>query len=160
VRGTQKDAVVTKVILVRHGHVEGISPARFRGRADLILTPEGRRQAEATARRIRRSWAPAAIYTSPLGRCRATAEAIGKPLGLSPNALDGLIDIDYGEWQGLTPEEVGRGWPELLETWYQAPHWAAIPGGETLQAVQSRAVSACARGDRPASERHGRRGRP
>jgi phosphoserine phosphatase len=133
---------MTKVILVRHGYVEGISPERFRGRADLMLTSEGRRQAEATARRISRSWAPASIYTSPLDRCRATAEAIGMPLGLSPHALEGLIDIDYGQWQGLTPDEVRGRWPGLLETWYRAPHWAAIPGGETLQAVLSRAVSA------------------
>jgi broad specificity phosphatase PhoE len=47
---------MTKLIVVRHGHVEGISPERFRGRVDLELTPEGRRQAAATARRIRETW--------------------------------------------------------------------------------------------------------
>lgn len=132
---------MTKIILVRHGHVEGISPERFRGRADLMLTPEGRRQAEATARRIHATWNPAAVYTSPLSRCRATGEAIGNPLGLSPSPLDGLIDIDYGQWQGLTPDEVRSRWPESLATWYRAPDWAAIPGGETLQAVLTRTVS-------------------
>ena len=133
---------MTKIILVRHGHVEGISPERFRGRADLMLTPEGRHQGETTARRIHATWGPAAIYTSPLSRCRATGEAIGKPLGLSPRPVDGLIDIDYGEWQGLTPDEVRNRWPEPLDTWYRAPHWAAIPGGETLQAVLARTVPA------------------
>ena len=133
---------MTKIILVRHGHVEGISPERFRGRADLMLTPEGHRQAEATARRIHATWAPAAIYASPLSRSRATAEAIGKPLGLSPSPVQGLIDIDYGEWQGLTPNEVGSRWSELLDTWHRAPDWAAIPGGETLQDVLTRTVSA------------------
>ena len=103
---------MTKIILVRHGHVEGISPERFRGRADLMLTPEGRHQGETTARRIHATWGLAAIYTSPLSRCRATGEAIGKPLGLSPSPVDGLIDIDYGEWQGLTPDEVRDRWPE------------------------------------------------
>jgi phosphoserine phosphatase len=132
---------LTKIILVRHGHVEGISPERFRGRADLKLTPEGRRQAEATARRIHAAWTPAAIYTSPLSRSRATAEAIGKPLGLSPIALDRLIDIDYGDWQGLTPAEVGRQWPEALDAWYRTPDWAAIPAGETVQDVLARTVS-------------------
>jgi phosphoserine phosphatase len=140
--GYRKDGCVTKIILVRHGHVEGISPARFRGRTDLMLTPEGRHQAEATARRIHAAWAPAAIYTSPLSRCRATGEAIEKSLGLASSPVDGLIDIDYGEWQGLTVDEVKNRWPELLDTWYRAPHWAAIPGGETLQALLSRAVAA------------------
>ena len=130
---------MTKIILVRHGHVEGISPERFRGRADLILTPEGRRQAEATARRIHAAWAPAAIYTSPLRRCLATGEAIGKPLGVAPFPLGDLIDIDYGEWQ---PQEVRSRWREALDTWYQAPDWAAIPGGERLQQVLARTVSA------------------
>ena len=91
---------MTKIILVRHGHVEGISPERFRGRADLALTPEGRRQADTTARRIHAVWAPAAIYTSPLSRARETGEAIGKPFGLSPSLLDGLVDIDYGQMAG------------------------------------------------------------
>ena len=133
---------MTKIILVRHGHVEGISPARFRGRADLPLTPEGLRQAEATARRIEVSWTPAALYASPLSRCLTTAEAIGRPFGLTPAPVPGLMDIDYGEWQGLTPDEVGRKWPEPLDTWYRAPDWAAIPGGESLQDVLARTVAA------------------
>ena len=133
---------MTKIILVRHGHVEGISPERFRGRADLALTPEGLRQAEAAARRIVASWTPAALYASPLRRCLTTAEAIGRPFGLTPAPVPGLMDIDYGEWQGLTPDEVGRKWPEMLDTWYRTPHWAAIPGGESLQAVLARAVAA------------------
>jgi phosphoserine phosphatase len=132
---------MTKIILVRHGHVEGISPERFRGRVDLTLTAEGRRQAAVTADRIHATWRPAAAFTSPLSRCRATAEAIATPLGLTPRPLDGLIDIDYGQWQGLTPDEVRARWPGLLETWYRAPDWAAIPGGETLQDVLARALS-------------------
>ena len=133
---------MTKIILVRHGHVEGISPERFRGRADLSLTAEGVKQAEAAARRILATWTPSAIYASPLSRAVATAEAIGRPIGLSPNSLDGLVDIDYGKWQGLTPDQVKAQWPELLDTWYRSPDWAAFPGGETLQDVLTRAVSA------------------
>jgi probable phosphoglycerate mutase len=138
----ERDDGMTKIILVRHGHVEGISPERFRGRADLMLTPEGLRQVEATSRRIYETWRPAAIYTSPLGRARATGQAIGRPLDLSPRPVDGLTDIDYGQWQGLTPDEVKSRWPETLDTWYRAPHWAAIPGGETLQDLLTRTVSA------------------
>ena len=133
---------MTKIILVRHGHVEGISPERFRGRADLQLTAEGRRQAEATARRIRAGWNPVAVYTSPLGRCRATAEAIATPFELPVVTLEGLIDIDYGQWQGLTPAEARARWPDEVDTWYRTPEWTAIPGGETLQQVLARTVAA------------------
>src|SRR5712671_6538953 len=101
---------MTKLILVRHGHVEGISPERFRGRAELPLTELGRREAEITARRIAATWRPAAIYTSPMGRCVETGTAIGKPFGLSSSAMPGLNDIDYGDWQGLTTDEARARW--------------------------------------------------
>jgi probable phosphoglycerate mutase len=133
---------MTNLILVRHGHVEGISPERFRGRAELPLTEAGRREAAATAARIVASWRPAAIYTSPMGRCVETGAVIGKPFGLSPSAMPGLNDIDYGEWQGLTPDAVRARWAGELEAWYRHPDWAAIPGGETLQQVLARAVAA------------------
>jgi len=133
---------MTKLILVRHGHVEGISPERFRGRAELPLTELGRREAELTAARIAASWRPAAIYTSPMSRCIDTGAAIGKPLGLPASAMPGLNDIDYGDWQGLTADEARARWPDELDTWYRHPDWAAIPRGETLQQVLTRAVAA------------------
>jgi probable phosphoglycerate mutase len=133
---------MTKLLLVRHGHVEGITPERFRGRAELKLTAAGRREAELTAARIAASWRPAAIYTSPMGRCVDTGAAIGKPFGLAPAPMAGLNDIDYGEWQGLTPDEVRARWPGELDTWHRHPDWAAIPGGESLQQVLARAVAA------------------
>ena len=133
---------MTKLILVRHGHVEGISPERFRGRAELPLTELGRHEAELTAARIAASWRPAAIYTSPMSRCIDTGVAIGKPLGLSASAMPGLNDIDYGDWQGLTADEARARWPDELDTWYRHSDWAAIPRGETLQQVLTRAVAA------------------
>jgi probable phosphoglycerate mutase len=135
------DTTVTKILLVRHGHVEGISPERFRGRADLPLTAEGRRQAAATAKRIAAEWRPAAIYSSPLGRCLTTSAAIGQLFGLSPVASAGLSDIDYGSWQGLAPEQARQRWPDEVDAWYRHPDWATIPGGETLQDVLARTTS-------------------
>jgi phosphoserine phosphatase len=52
---------VTKILLIRHGHVEGIEPERFRGRAPLALTALGRAEAAAAARRIARTWKPSRI---------------------------------------------------------------------------------------------------
>src|SRR5436305_13709122 len=76
---------MTKLILVRHGHVERISPERFRGRAQLPLTETGHREAAATAKRLAASWRPAAVYTSPLRRCVAVGGAGGQALGLAPS---------------------------------------------------------------------------
>lgn len=140
---------MTKILLARHGHVAGISPERFRGRADLPLTAEGRRQAELVARRISLTWRPAAVYTSPLSRCRDTGAAIARPLRLTPAALDELTDIDYGEWQGMSRAEVEARWPAEAGRWYRTPDRAAIPGGETLEQLRTRVVGAvkavCAR---------------
>jgi phosphoserine phosphatase len=133
---------MTKLILTRHGHVEGIKPERFRGRRDLPLTEMGRRQAHATAERIAAIGKPAAIYTSPLSRCVATAQAIGAATGAEIHTDDRLNDIDYGAWQGLTPDEARSKWGEEIATWYRAPHLANPPGGETLQVLSARAVAA------------------
>ena len=88
------------------------------------------------------SWKLDAVYTSPLGRCRETGAAIAASLRLEPRTVDGLCDVDYGEWQGLTREEAKERWPEETGLWFRAPHLAAIPGGETLAAVLSRATAA------------------
>jgi phosphoserine phosphatase len=134
--------MMTKIILVRHGHVDWIAPERFRGRAELALSELGRRQAQAVARYIAATWKPEAVYTSPLSRCRDTATAIAAPSHLEPQPIDGLCDIDYGEWQGLTREQAEERWPDEIGLWFRAPHLAAIPGGETLPALLSRAAAA------------------
>jgi len=69
---------MTKVLLIRHGHVEGIKSERFRGRADLELTGRGHREAQAVAGIIATGWRAKAIYASPLKRCVATATAISE----------------------------------------------------------------------------------
>ena len=72
---------MTKIILVRHGHVEGISPERFRGRADLLLTAEGRRQTEAVASRIQVSWNPATVGSASTSSMRAEPWTYRNPAG-------------------------------------------------------------------------------
>jgi len=133
---------MTRIILVRHGHVDWLAPERFRGRAELPLSSLGRRQALAAADYIAATWKLDAVYTSPLGRCRDTGAAIAAPFHLEPRPIDGLADIDYGEWQGLTREQATERWPDETELWFRAPHLAVIPGGETLGALLSRTTAA------------------
>ncbi len=129
---------MTKIILVRHGHVQGIDPVRFRGRLELPLTALGKRQADATAKRIQACWIPAAIYTSPMQRSVATAQTIAAPFGLPVQPVERLNDIDYGDWQGLAVEEARSRWPDEIESWFRTPHQTHVPGGEALLAVMSR----------------------
>lgn len=133
---------MTRIVLVRHGETEWNRVETFRGRADVPLTATGLAQAEATARRIASEWQPVAVYASPLARAVQTAEAIAGRLGLPVQTHPGLADIDYGLWQGLTPDEARAQWPEEVAAWYGTPHTAMIPGGETLEAVRMRAMEA------------------
>lgn len=132
-----------RIVLIRHGEVEGINPPRFRGRRELPLTARGLRQAELTATYLAGdSEAPEALYCSPLGRCFETAALLGAPFGLTPIPLPELNDIDYGEWTGLAIEEVGARWPREAALWRQAPHALQVPGGESLQDVAARVANA------------------
>jgi len=125
-------SATTRVVLVRHGHVEGIDPPRFRGRIDLPLTLLGIRQAERTRDLLAPAFRPAAAYASPLSRCITTAEVIVQPAPIPIVPTPGFVDMDYGEWQGKTYEEVRQSDPRGFEQWFRAPHLVVIPGGETF----------------------------
>ncbi len=132
--------MATTIILVRHGLTEWNRVERFRGRIDVPLNDTGLQQAEATGRRVAAQWQPAAIYSSPLSRAVRTAEAIGRWSGLEVGIDPGLVDIDYGNWQGLTPEEARIRWPDAIDLWYQMPQLADIPCGERLEEVRERGM--------------------
>lgn len=131
----------TTFLLIRHGQTAWNKDVRFRGRTDLPLDETGRAQARRVGERLRRE-PVAAVYASPLSRAVETARPLAESLGLAVQPHPGLLDMDYGQWQGLTPEEVSARWPELHHLWQQSPDRVAIPGGESLSAVQDRAVAA------------------
>jgi len=131
---------VTRIILVRHGETEWNLVEHFRGRTDVPLNETGLIQAKRMAQRVAGQWRPTAIYSSPLTRAVKTAEAVAWHFGLSVQIHPDLIDIDYGQWHGLTPIEAKERWPEASNAWYNAPHTACIPGGETLDQLRARVV--------------------
>jgi len=134
---------LTRLIIVRHGQTawnEG-EGERLRGRADLDLDEAGLRQAAAAATRLTK-WGVAAVYSSPLRRAMRTAETLAKPRGLQVQPLEGLIDIDYGRWQGLSLREAEADDPGLYTLWLDNPHLVTFPGGEGLEQVRSRATAA------------------
>ena len=132
---------MTTIILVRHGQTEWNRVERFRGVIDVPLNEAGQAQARAVGARLSRL-PITAVYSSPLSRARETALAIADPLGLPVRPLDGLRDIDYGEWGGLSPAQVHERYPDLVAAWYAAPHTICPPGGEGLDDVLKRAMGA------------------
>jgi broad specificity phosphatase PhoE len=133
---------MTKIILTRHGHVEGTDPPRFRGHADVPLTAFGRAEANAVADRIAGNWSPSAVYTSPLQRCVATGARIAEACGCRTETLPNIIDLDYGELQWKTHEEAQAQFPDLVQKWFSTPQLVRFPGGESLQDVVSRTANA------------------
>jgi phosphoserine phosphatase len=139
----RKDNRVTKILLIRHGHVDGIKPERFRGRAPLSLTAHGRAEAAAVAGCVARRWKPTRVYTSPMDRAVDTAAAIASACGIAtPEACADLNDIDYGAWQFKTLVEAKAENPALFAAWFEAPHLVRFPTGESLQDLAARAANA------------------
>ena len=129
---------MTRVLLVRHGETEWNRVERFRGRTDIELNETGHRQARAVAQRLS-SWQMEAIYSSPLKRALQTAQPIAQACGLEVQPLDGIIDIEYGDCAGLSPQEFSTRHPDLFETWRDAPQEVRFPRGESLDDVRRRA---------------------
>jgi phosphoserine phosphatase len=133
---------MTKILLTRHGHVDGIKPERFRGREPLDLTALGRTQATAIAQRIAAGFRPSYIYTSPMGRCIETAAAIAKACGIAAKTCDDLNDIDYGVWQFKTFDDAEKQDAALFLAWFATPHLVRFPNGESLQDLAARVANA------------------
>jgi len=134
-----------RLILVRHGETDTNKARLALGRADVELNEHGRWQAQRLALSLKRE-PIAAIYSSPLKRTLATAEPIASSHGLEVQVDDGLIEMDIGEMEGLTFQQVGERYPHFLQAWLgdQVAH-EAMPGGERLLDVQERAWQAIER---------------
>ena len=132
---------MTQLILVRHGQTAWNREPRFRGRADIELDETGLVQAQATANRLSR-FSVTAIYSSPLKRALTTAQAIADKFGVTVQPHNGLLDIYFGKWQGLTPQEASDQDGVLLDAWRNAPHKVTFPQGEGLTHVRDRVTSA------------------
>ncbi|WP_454887892.1 histidine phosphatase family protein [Sphingomonas oryzagri] len=127
-----------KLLLCRHGHVEGISPPRFRGRREEPLTELGERQAHALGERVASEWKPAIIYTSPMGRSVETGAAIASATGAPTEISDSFTDFNYGFWSWMELSAVEKEDPAAFHRWFAAPHLVRIPGGDSLQDMVAR----------------------
>lgn len=127
------------IYIIRHGETDANVQKIFRGRLDIPLNDRGRDQVAAVGE-VFRDIPVAKIYTSPLRRTQETAAAVAETTGAEVVASQKLIDIDFGHWQGKRLIDVAREYTTAYETWAINPVEACIPNGETLRAVQSRAL--------------------
>jgi probable phosphoglycerate mutase len=129
---------VTVFHLLRHG--EPAIFGRLNGRLPGVgLSEKGRAEAAMQAGRLAGEKIEV-IYSSPMQRTRETAEILADRLGLPIRYREDVIEIDYGEWTGLTFDQIRR--DERWQMWSRSRGIAAIPGGESWRQVQERVVGA------------------
>ena len=132
---------MSKVFLVRHGQTAWNVGEIFRGRKDIPLDETGKQEVHLAGEALKNE-ALHAIYSSPLSRSMETAENVAKFHNLPVTPLDAIIDISYGEWEGLENQEVQQKYPDLHALWLSNPHKIHFPNGESLDEVRSRAMAA------------------
>ena len=133
----------TFVLLIRHGENDWVGTDRLAGRTPGVhLNDKGRQQAADLADLLK-TQPISAVYSSPLERCMETAEPVAAALGLTVEAEPGVMEVNYGEWQGQSLKELSK-----TPDWHMVQHFPStyrFPGGETLRETQARAVGAIER---------------
>jgi probable phosphoglycerate mutase len=134
----------TATLLLRHGETPLSAEHRFAGRGDVPLTEVGRRQAAAAAGALAARGGIDAVITSPLRRAQRTAEAVASATGAPLIAEDGLMETDFGKWEGLSFAEARTQFPGELDAWLADPA-VAPPDGESFAEAGARVRAALAR---------------
>ena len=127
----------TRLLLLRHGQTEFSVQRRYSGRGDPELTPLGHAQAAGAAARLARVPDVAAVLTSPLQRARQTATVVAEATGAPLDVREGLVETDFGDWEGLTFTEARARDPQRHADWLGSED-VAPPGGESFAAVGRR----------------------
>jgi broad specificity phosphatase PhoE/ribonuclease HI len=130
-------AARTRLVLVRHGMTEYSVAKRFAGRSDLELTEQGLEQARQAAGRVAALGPIDVVISSPLRRTRQTAQQLADRLAVPVLIEDGMIETDFGDWDGFTFAEVSQKWPAELQRWLADPS-VAPPSGESFETVTRR----------------------
>jgi len=135
----------TTVLLLRHGVTDNTEARLFcgTGGSDPGLNDRGRAQVDRVGRWLTGIGGVDAVVSSPLRRCRETADIVASSLGLPVTEVADLAEAAFGDWDGRTYREVEDRWPDLLHRWLRDPSLEP-PGGESNNAVADRAARALA----------------
>lgn len=127
-----------KLYFLRHGETTFSQTGGYCGDLDVELTPEGMEMARAFAEHYAAlPWE--GVYVSPMKRTIATATPICQTIGQEMQLRDGLRELSYGKWEGLSPEEVRAQYEEDYIRWLTEPAWNPPTEGETSIQLASRA---------------------
>jgi broad specificity phosphatase PhoE len=130
-----------ELILIRHGETDWNKGAIFRGHEDVRLNATGIAEADATAD-VLKDRVFEAIYSSPLKRSMVTAKRIALPHEIIVRENDGLLDINYGTWQGMKESTIEERSPTAYARWIKTPTKTKFPGGESTKKAWKRVNTA------------------
>ncbi|MFD4654206.1 bifunctional RNase H/acid phosphatase [Kitasatospora sp. NPDC058444] len=131
----------TTFVLLRHGETPLTPEKRFSGSggSDPELSDKGRWQAERAAEALAARGTVQAVVASPMRRTRQTAETVAERLGLEVRYEDGLREVDFGDWEGLTFAEVRERYPDDLTAWLGSAKAKPTGSGESFTTLTHRA---------------------
>ncbi len=132
---------MTKIIFVRHGQTEWNVLGRYQGQTDIALSPLGIEQAETLAAHFPVDKVEA-VYSSDLVRAMTTARCVADRFGLTVEPRPELRELNFGDWEGLTYDEIVAKWPDALNNFFQHPDVLEIPHGESFPKLRERALDA------------------
>ena len=130
---------MTRLLLVRHGETEGDSALRYWGKSDVRLSVKGLAQAERLRDRLTCENINA-IYSSDLTRARAAAEIIASGHSLPIISCPELREVNFGELEGLTFDEISQKYPGVARLWIERSPKLEYPGGESRDDFTRRVV--------------------
>lgn len=130
-----------KIYLIRHGQSKANEQNLFLGHGDLDLTEKGYEQARLTAKYLSK-FKIDKIYSSDLKRAYHTAEQTAKLFGLDVILHKGLRELDCGEWDQLTFEQIKQKYPQTFSKFMSDMANAYCDGGESVAGVQKRIINA------------------
>ncbi len=136
---------MTTLMLIRHGETEWNKEEIYRGWAEVELNENGMTQAKLLADYLA-DIRITAIYSSPLKRALKTTEIIASRHAVNVETAPELKDLNYGEWQGLSHDQVKEKYQALLTEWQKSPQQVTLPGGESLGEVRERTMKLLEKG--------------
>ena len=129
----------TRFYLIRHGETDWNKGGRYQGCTNIDLNEAGREQARLLGRRF--EYLPLDhVYVSPLNRAVETAEQVAKAHGLTPIVDEHFKEINFGEWEGHTIQELSEKYGRAYTDFFKDPFDHPVPGEGSFQNAMKRAI--------------------
>lgn len=132
-----------KIYFVRHGETDWNVKKKIQGTTDIPLNENGLKQAKRLAERLlKRGLKVESVYTSPHKRASQTAEILADALDVSCYELEGLAEMDLGDWEGSNWERIEEEYGQIYHNWNEHRRYVKTPNGECYNEVLERTLKA------------------